>query len=112
MLVMVDHFSRFTILRALLDKSSTTIAKELLNIFCLFSFPKVLSCDNGTEFISDIVSQLIIMSGIDRQLSLPYTPQGNAVCERFVGIAKQSIVKLLNGKHDDWDLLYILIACS
>jgi hypothetical protein len=104
MLVMVDHFSRFTILRALPDKSSLTVAKELLNIFCLFSFPKIISHDNGSEFINQVVSQLILMSGIDRRLSLPYTPQGNAVCERFVGIAKASIVKSLNGKNDDWDL--------
>jgi putative transposase len=104
MLVMVDHFSRFTILRALPDKNSLTIAKELLNIFCLFSFPKVISHDNGGEFIGNIVSQLILLSGIDRRLSLPYTPQGNSVCERFVGIAKASIIKMLNGKHDAWDL--------
>ncbi|KAG2210721.1 hypothetical protein INT45_013565 [Circinella minor] len=104
MLVMVDHFSRFTILRALPDKTSLTVAKELLNIFCLFSWPRILSHDNGSEFINEVVSQLILMSGIDRRLSLPYTPQGNSVCERFVGIAKTSIVKLLNGKYDDWDL--------
>lgn len=104
MLVMVDHFSRFTILRALPDKTSLTVAKELLNIFCLFSFPRILTHDNGNEFVNEVVSQLILISGIDRRLSLPYTAQGNSVCERFVGIAKASIVKLLNGKNDDWDL--------
>jgi hypothetical protein len=104
MLILVDHFSRFTILRAIPDKTSITIAKELLNIFCLFSFPKVLTSDNGTEFISEIVSQLILMSGITRNLSLPYNPLGNSVTERFVGIAKSSIIKSLNGKYEDWDL--------
>lgn len=104
MLVMVDHFSRFTILRALPDKSALTIAKELLNIFCLFSFPRVLTSDRGNEFIAEIVSQMILLAGIDKRVSLPYTPQGNSVCERFVGIAKSSIIKMLNGKRDDWDL--------
>ncbi|KAG2228735.1 hypothetical protein INT48_007074, partial [Thamnidium elegans] len=104
MLILVDHFSRFTILRAITDKSSLTIAKELLNVFCLFSFPKVLTSDNGSEFVNEIVSQLILMSGIDRRLSLPYTPTGNSVTERFVGIAKSVIVKSLKGKHADWDL--------
>ncbi|KAG2228371.1 hypothetical protein INT48_007210, partial [Thamnidium elegans] len=104
MLILVDHFSRFTILRAITDKTSLTIAKELLNIFCLFSFPKVLTSDNGSEFVNEIVSQLILMSGIDRRLSLPYTPTGNSVTERFVGIAKSVIIKSLKGKHADWDL--------
>ena len=104
MLILVDYFSRFTVLRAIPDKSSVTIARELLNVFCLFSFPKVLTSDNGSEFVNEIVSQLILMSGIDRRLSLPYTPQGNSVCERFVGIAKSAIIKQLNGKHADWDL--------
>jgi hypothetical protein len=104
MLVMVDHFSRFTILRALPDKSSISIAKELLNIFCLFGFAKAISCDNGKEFVNNIVTQLLLLSGIEPKVSLPFNPLGNSVCERFVGIAKNSIVKLLNGKHDSWDL--------
>jgi transposase InsO family protein len=104
MLVMVEHFSRFTILRALPDKTALSVAKELLNIFCLFGFPKILTSDLGSEFVNSTVSQLIILSGIDRRLSLPYNPLGNSVTERYVGTAKMGIVKMLKGKYDDWDL--------
>lgn len=102
MLVLVDYYSRFTILRALPDKHSTTIAKELLNVFSLFGFPKVINSDNGTEFVNEIVSQLLQMSGIDRRLSLPYSPMGNSVNEAYVGLAKRTIVKMLRGKGESW----------
>jgi transposase InsO family protein len=102
MLVLVDYYSRFTILRALPDKHSTTIAKELLSVFSLFGFPKVINSDNGTEFVNEIVSQLLQMSGIDRRLSLPYSPMGNSVNEAYVGLAKRTIVKMLRGKGEAW----------
>jgi hypothetical protein len=47
---------------------------------------------------------MMLLSGIDKRVSLPYVPQQNSVCERWVGIAKASIIKMLNGKADDWDL--------
>lgn len=106
-LVVVDYFSRFTILRALPDKHSHTIAKELLSIFCLFGFPKIINSDQGSEFVNEIVTNLIEMSGIDRRLSLPYTPTSNPVAEKFVGTTKRTIIKTLtaNGAAPtDWDL--------
>jgi hypothetical protein len=47
MLVVMDYFSRFTILRALPDKSSYSVAKELLHICCQFGFPQIITHDNG-----------------------------------------------------------------
>jgi putative transposase len=110
MLVMVDYYSRFTVLRALPDKHSTTIAAELLSIFSLFGFPKILNSDNGAEFTADIVAKMIEMSGIDRRLSLPYSPMGNSVNEAYVGLAKRTIIKELRGKGADWD--YYLNYCQ
>lgn len=110
MLVMVDYYSRFTVLRALPDKHSMTIAAELLSIFSLFGFPKILNSDNGAEFTADIVAKMIEMSGIDRRLSLPYSPTGNSVNEAYVGLAKRTIIKELRGKGSDWD--YYLNYCQ
>lgn len=102
-MALVDHFSRFTI-TSITDKTALSVAKELFSVFCLFGFGKVLTSDLGFEFIGEVVSQLIILSEIDRRLSLPYNPLGNSVTERYVGIAKLGIIKMLKGKHDDWDL--------
>ena len=107
MLVVVDYFSRYTILRAIPDKSGETIAKCLLQIFCGFGFPRKLTSDRGKEFVNEIVTQFVKMSGIDRRLSLPYVPTGNSVVESYVGICKRSIIKSLAAdavEPDQWDL--------
>ncbi|KAI8064877.1 hypothetical protein BDF21DRAFT_427320 [Thamnidium elegans] len=48
MLILVDHFSRFTILRAITDKSSLTIAKELLTLWP----DKVVFYTNNSRIVS------------------------------------------------------------
>ncbi|EIE87259.1 hypothetical protein RO3G_11970 [Rhizopus delemar RA 99-880] len=104
LLVMVDLFSRFTILKAIPDKQALTIAKQLVDIFCTFGWPKVIASDNGKEFTATIVTELINNSGIDKRVSNPFNPLGNSVNEAFVGIAKKTIVKQLQGRKEDWDL--------
>ncbi|KAG0760208.1 hypothetical protein G6F16_008116 [Rhizopus arrhizus] len=47
LLVMVDLFSRFTLLKAIPDKQALTIAKQLVDICCTFGWPKAISSDNG-----------------------------------------------------------------
>lgn len=42
------------------------------------------------------------MSGVDRRLSLPYSPMGNSVNEAYVGLAKRTIVKMLCRKSESW----------
>lgn len=103
-LVMVDVFSRYCVLRPLLDKTAPTIAKTLISVFGDYGFPKVLQSDNGTEFVNTIIKTLTEVSGMDHRLITPYHPRGNGVAERWVGTTKQAIVKLLQGKDNDWDL--------
>ena len=114
-LVVVDYFSRYTILRALTDKSSETVAKALLSIFCNYGFPRKLTSDNGSEFVNAVMTQFVKMSGIDRRLSLPYTPTGNSVAESYVGICKRGVIKALHADGvapEEWDLYLDAIQYS
>ena len=93
LLLVVDMFSRFVILRAIPDKSAYTIAKELLSIWCLFGFSRIISHDNGSEFANEVLKELAVMTGVEQRLSLPYNPMGNSVCERYMGVCKKTIIK-------------------
>lgn len=43
---------------------------------------KALRSDNGREYLSGAFEQLLVNSGIKRQLTVPHTPQQNGVAER------------------------------
>ncbi len=50
-LVCVDHFSRFTVLAPLPNKSATTVAHTIAShLICPYTTPRVLLSDNGIEF--------------------------------------------------------------
>ena len=49
-LSIIDVFSRYLICRPLQNKSSLSVSRALKKIFLEFGTPKVIQCDNGTEF--------------------------------------------------------------
>ena len=104
-LVYVDLFSRFTILRALPDKEASTIAKQLVDIFTTFGIVKVLQTDRGSEFTNELVEQVLAQLGVDHRLSLAYTPNSNGTNESFVHTTKRTLVKKLQGAKHQWDTL-------
>ena len=103
-LVAMDLFSRFIVLRALPDKTATTVAKEMVSIFSLFGYPKIISHDNGKEFSSQLLESIAINAQIEQRLSLPFCPLGNSACEAAVKSSKAIIVKMLDGCAENWDL--------
>ena len=46
----IDVFSRYVVLRALSDKTATAVADQLKDVFAIIGTPKILQCDQGTEF--------------------------------------------------------------
>jgi len=104
MLVVMDLFSRFIILRAIPDKTAVTIAKELVSIFSLFGYPRIVGHDNGREFTSILLENILKHAGVENRASLPFSPQGNGCCEAAVKTSKTIIMKMLEGRREDWDL--------
>lgn len=106
LLLVVDYFSRFTILRAIPDKSPVTVAHALLSICCLFGFPTIITSDNANEFTGAFIRKFLELSGLDWLSSLPYTPTGNSVVEVFMGVTKRAIIKSLTHEANEpeaWD---------
>lgn len=104
MLLVMDLFSRFIILRAIPDKLATTIAKELVSIWSLFGYSKVITHDNGKEFSNQLLEAIALHAGVEQAVSLPFNPLGNANAETAVKSAKGIIMKMLEGRTENWDL--------
>ena len=83
-LVIVDHFTRFTQAYATKNKTSLTAAKRLYNDFILrFGIPSKLMSDQGGEFESDLMRDLHKVCGVTKLKTTPYHPQTNGACERM-----------------------------
>jgi len=102
-LVVVDVCTRFVFLRAIPDKSASTVAIELGNLFCQVGFPNVIQSDNGTEFKNELLNEIAERAGIEHRFSTPYHPRGNGLAERFVQTAKKTIAKSIQGDISTWD---------
>jgi hypothetical protein len=114
LLVVVDVCTRYVVLRALPDRSSTTLAWTLWEMFADYGIPYVTQSDNAKEFCSKLMGKVATICGIDQRFVLPYNPASNGVAESQVKRAKQLIFKKLNevqshidkyGDDVDWDIL-------
>eukprot|EP00733_Pompholyxophrys_punicea_P000268 Pompholyxophrys_punicea_v1_NODE_58_length_4147_cov_5.424487.p2 type:complete len:226 gc:universal NODE_58_length_4147_cov_5.424487:112-789(+) len=101
-LVLVDVFSRFVFLRALVDKSAASVALALLLIIADFGPPKIIQSDNGTEFVNDVVKGMLALLRVDQRCTSPYHPRANGLAERFVQTVTKTLLKLPQGEIVAW----------
>jgi hypothetical protein len=80
-----------------------TVAQALFGLFCDVGFPVIISMDNGTEFVNQIMQEIVRISQMDRRLFTPYHHRGNGLAERAVRTTSDAIYKLLEGRDNEWD---------
>jgi transposase InsO family protein len=90
LLVVVDICTRFVFLRPLRDKSMHTVSQVLYTLFCDTGFPKIITSDNGKEFVNSLLDEIVQLARIDRRLITACHPQGNAPSERAVQTISQN----------------------
>ena len=77
-LVIVDHFTRYTRAYVTKDQKASTAAKTFHEGFIsIFGAPKRILMDQGKAFTSEVVEQLCSQFGISQLTTTAYHPQGN-----------------------------------
>ena len=104
LLVVIDVFTGFSILRACASSTAEETAKELWDIFCIFGFPKILQSDNGHEFVNDLLRALVKLSGIEHRFISPYNPRADGKVERAIGTLSSVIKKMVHGSIMLWPM--------
>ena len=81
-LVIVDHFTRYTKAYVTKDQKALTAAKTLCEGFIsIFGAPERILMDQGKAFTSEVVEQLCSQFEISQSTTTAYHPQGNGQVE-------------------------------
>ena len=99
LIVSVDCYSRYTILVPSSNHTANTVSEALLrHVVPYFGTPRRLLSDQGRKFISEVWSKMLRSLGIQRVLTSPYHPEGNAINERNHGMLNNMLrARLLEG---------------
>lgn len=83
-LVITDHFSKMAHAFPCRNQSAKHVARRLWDdFFCVYGFPKRIHSDQGSNFESRLLKDLLEMAGVQKSHTTPYHPMGNGVTERF-----------------------------
>ena len=82
-LVIVDHFMRYTRANVTKDQKALTAAKTLYEGYIsILAAPKRIFTDQGKAFTSEVVEQLCSQFGMSQLTTTAYHPQGNGQVEQ------------------------------
>ncbi|KAI2667199.1 Retrovirus-related Pol polyprotein [Labeo rohita] len=81
---MPDHFTKLAHAFPCVNQKAKQISKKLCNhVFCIYSFPTRIHMDQGTNFESTLIAELLKLAGIEKSHTTAYHPMGNGGTERF-----------------------------
>merc|ERR1712035_121690 len=83
-LVVTDHFTKLANAFPCVNQTAKQVAKKLWdNVFCIYGFPERIHSDQGANFESKLISELLSLTGVAKSHTTAYHPMGNGQTERF-----------------------------
>uniref|UniRef100_A0A8C5QI47 Integrase catalytic domain-containing protein n=1 Tax=Leptobrachium leishanense TaxID=445787 RepID=A0A8C5QI47_9ANUR len=102
-LVMTDHFTRYTQAYPTKDQWASTVAKVLVEKFFIhYGLPLKVHSDQGRDIESRLIKQLLDLLNIQKSRTTPYHPQGDPQPERFNRTLLNMLGTLLADKKQHW----------
>ena len=111
-LVICDYATRFPEAVPMRSIDAENVAEELLKLFARVGIPVEILTNQGSNFTSQLLSELYSMLHIHGIRTTPYHLQTDGLVERFNQTLKAMLRKTAVQEGKDWDLLipYVLFA--
>jgi hypothetical protein len=100
--VLIDYFSKWTEAEALRDKSACAVANFIYKVICRHGCFRIQISDQGREFVNSVSAALYKMTGTEQRITSAYHPQANGLVERQNQTIKNSMIKILKDKVNEW----------
>ena len=99
-LVCVDGYSRYTMIRKLKNKSADTVCKAMEDIIDTYGKPNHICCDEGSEFVNSTFRSMLEKNNI--QMYHMYTLSKSIFAERTIRTLKEYMMGPFNTSKGRW----------
>jgi hypothetical protein len=90
-------------LYALKTHTAEIVANTIVEFITRFGVPEQILLDQGTEFQSNLISEIFELLDIQRLRISPYHPETDGLTERFNRTLKTMLTNYNNETQSDWD---------
>lgn len=102
-LVVTDHFTRYAQAFPARNQKAPTVARILVDKFFVhYGLPARIHSDQGRDFESRLIREMLKMMGIRKSRTTPYHPQGDPQPERFNRTLLSMLGTLSQEKRRQW----------
>uniref|UniRef100_A0A5S6QMV6 RNA-directed DNA polymerase n=1 Tax=Trichuris muris TaxID=70415 RepID=A0A5S6QMV6_TRIMR len=109
LLFLQDKYSKWIEAYPMKDQKAETVVSKLIDIFSRFGFPKVVHSDQGPNFESAMMKNVLEAFRVKKTRTTSYHPQGNGLVERTNRTIIQMLGTYVDRHHDCEDGLQMLL---
>ena len=102
-ITLVDYATRYPEAKPLKTTDTAEVAEALVEIFSRLGIPKKMVSDQGTQFTSNLMTEISRLLSINQITTTPYHAMANGLVERFNGTLKQMLKKMCMDAPLEWD---------
>ena len=105
LLCFVDHFTRYVDMFAIPNQTAETVARIFVEEYITrYGVCENLLSDRGTNFLSELVSEVNRLLNINKKSTTPFHPATNSAVERVFRVVKTKLAHFCSREtQKDWD---------
>lgn len=100
---LVDYATRYPEAIPLRRIETEDVAEAMMAIFSRVGFPREILSDRGSQFTSDMMSEVSRLISVKQLHTTPYHAMANGLVERFNGTLKSMLKRMCDERPRDWD---------
>jgi transposase InsO family protein len=98
----MNYFTKWPEVYPIPNQEASTVAEALVtNFFCRFGAPRELHSDQGRNFESHLLNEVLQRLGISKTRTTPLHPQSDGMVERYIKTIEQHLRKGVTSHQRD-----------
>jgi transposase InsO family protein len=110
LLIAMNYFTKWPEVYPIPNQEASTVAAALVTDFCRFGVPRELHSDQGRNFESRLMLEVLKRLGISKTRTTPLHLQSDGMVERYVKMIEEHLRKVVSThQRDRYEMLPIFL---